>query len=237
MSMRIKKEISLTDSVYRALRRDLIFGRIPPSAQLKTSELATKYDVSLTAVREALSRLTSEGLVEAEPQRGFRAAAISAEHLQDITAVRVDIETACLRQSIAHWDLLADLRLDEAMEALLSTAETDEHDHHIMTEPWSQAHAAFHDALVANCPSAVLLQIRRQLFDQSERYRTLSLSLPLNKGKRDIERDHRPMVEAVHARDLPIATNLLVDHIRETTRILLSAKAGGKALIPRDAAI
>jgi len=231
--VRAKKETSLTESVYRQLRTDVVMCRLQPGAQLKTAELAQRSGVSLASVREALARLTAEGLVEAEPQRGFRAAAISAERLQDLTAVRIDIETMCLRQSVVRFDLLDDVRLDEAMSAILTTAETDAAvGSHVITEEWSRAHSEFHEALVAACPSQVLLNIRRQLFAQSERYRCLSV--PLGSGKRDIERDHRPLVESVKARDAERACQLLSEHILQTTQILLSARIGGKAAVPRD---
>lgn len=230
---KIKKDLSLTDSVYRALRTDLVLGRLAPGAQLKTSELAAGYGVSLAAVREALSRLSSEGLVEAEPQRGFRAAPISAEQLQDLTAVRLDIECMCLRQSVTRFNPLDDIRLEEALDVLVAaTAGADERQ--VLTEEWSRAHAAFHETLVSGCRSAVLLQIRRQLFDRSERYR--SFSVALGRDTSDVERDHRTLIDAVHRRDADCAAELLGDHIRGTTRILLSGTVDGRTVIPRDRA-
>jgi len=233
MNKQAKKETSLTEAVYRQLRMDVVMCRLQPGTQLKTAELAQRSGVSLASVREALARLTSEGLVEAEPQRGFRAAPISAERLQDLTAVRIDIENMCLRQSVVRFDQLDDIRLDEAMNAILATATTSaKAGSHVITEEWSRAHGEFHEALVAACPSQVLLNIRRQLYAQSERYRCLSV--PLGKGKRDIERDHRPLVNAVKARDADLACKLLSEHIRQTTQILLSARIDGKAAVPRD---
>src|SRR5690349_6839687 len=66
--------VNLTQRAYEELRADILSCRIPPGAKLKIQDLCTKFSVSLGAIREALSRLTSEGLVTAEPQRGFRAA-------------------------------------------------------------------------------------------------------------------------------------------------------------------
>ncbi|MDI3567508.1 GntR family transcriptional regulator [Bradyrhizobium sp. Arg816] len=71
-------------------------------------QIAERFAVSLGAVREALSRLTSDRLVVAEPQRGFMVAPISAADLIDLTAVRIDIETRCLRSSIMRGTLEVD---------------------------------------------------------------------------------------------------------------------------------
>ena len=60
------------DGAYEALRADLLACRVAPGSRLKIQELCLQHAVSLGAIREALSRLTSEGLVVAEPQRGFR---------------------------------------------------------------------------------------------------------------------------------------------------------------------
>src|SRR6202040_4309014 len=96
---------SLTQGAYEALRGDLLACRILPGRKLKIQELCTRFSVSLGAIREALSRLTSEGLVVAEPQRGFRAAPISASDLVDLTMVRVEIDSLCLRRAIACGDV------------------------------------------------------------------------------------------------------------------------------------
>ena len=62
--------VNLTQSAYELLRADILSCRLPPGSKLKIQELCTRYAVGLGAIREALSRLTSEGLVIAEPQRG-----------------------------------------------------------------------------------------------------------------------------------------------------------------------
>src|SRR5580698_7723981 len=96
---------SLTQTAYERLRADLLSCKLKPDEQLKISQLCEQLGVSLGAVREALSRLTSEGLIISEPQRGFRAAPISAGDLEDLTLARVELETLCLRRAIAYGDL------------------------------------------------------------------------------------------------------------------------------------
>jgi Transcriptional regulators len=230
-----KKEGNLTESVYRKLRGELVLCRIAPGSRMKTSELAKRYGVSLASIREAMARLTSEDLVSYEPQRGFVAAPISAQRLQDLTAVRVEVETMALKQSLAHFSALDDIRLDEAMEAMIATAVGDAEGNHRLTEDWIAAHAAFHDALVAGCTNQVLLQVRRQLFDQSERYRALAAQVYLAKKVTDIAADHLPIAEAVQQRDTSRAVELLRLHVTETTDSLLRSRVGGQALVPRSA--
>ena len=91
---------SLTAGVAKALKNDIVRGAYLPEAKLRIAELAEFYGVSPGAVREALSRLVSEGLVEFNEQRGFRAAPVSEADLTDITRTRVLIECEALRAAM-----------------------------------------------------------------------------------------------------------------------------------------
>ena len=172
---------SLTEEVYQRLRNDLLACRIAPGERLRIADLCEQLGVSLGAVREALSRLTSEGLVLNEPQKGFRAAPISANELRDLTEVRVDIEGLCLQRAIAHGDVRWEGEILGALHQLARTPQYAPDDNRRMNDAWSTMHSQFHEALISACDSPVLMQIRRQLYDQSERYRRLTA--PLGKRK------------------------------------------------------
>jgi DNA-binding GntR family transcriptional regulator len=210
---------SLTQDAYERLRADLLACRLRPGARLKINELCGALSVSLSAVREALARLTSEGLVVAEPQRGFRVAPISAEELSDLTAVRAKIEGMCLERAIAVGDVGWESHLVAAFHRLSRTPEREPADPQRMNEAWSAAHAAFHEALVGACDSPWLLRLRGILYAQSERYRRLSV--PLAAVARDLNHEHRGIMEAALARDAGLAGALMTEHIERTTRVLL----------------
>jgi DNA-binding GntR family transcriptional regulator len=210
---------SLTNDAYKALRADLLACRLRPGTRLKISELCQSLSINLSAVREALSRLTSEGLVVAEPQRGFRVAPISAEELRDLTRVRIKIEELCLERAMAAGDVAWESHLVAAFHRLSRTPERDPDDEQRMNEAWSDVHASFHEALVGACDSPWLLRLREILYAQSERYRRLSV--PLAKINRDLNREHQKIMDAAIARDAARAKELMADHLELTTRILL----------------
>ncbi len=112
---------SLVEDVYESLRADILFGRRLPSSRLQVNEIAEAYGVSLSVVREAVTRLASEDLVESAPQRGFRVRPISVDHLQDLTWVRVQLETLALRESIAKGDVAWESALVAAHHRLSAT--------------------------------------------------------------------------------------------------------------------
>jgi DNA-binding GntR family transcriptional regulator len=210
---------SLTQSAYERLRADVLACRLQPGTRLNIGELCQALSVSLSAVREALSRLTAEGLVVAEPQRGFRVAPISAEELRDLTRVRAQIESMCLERAIAVGEVTWESQLVGAFHRLSRTPEREPSDSQRMNEAWSVAHGAYHEALVSACDSPWLLRLRAILYTQSERYRRLSV--PLGEIPRDLNREHREIMEAALARDAERANTLLVQHFELTNRVLL----------------
>lgn len=210
---------SLTQYAYERLRADLLAGRLLPGTRLKISGLCQSLQVNLSAVREALARLTSEELVVAEPQRGFRVAPISAADLHDLTRVRTQIEGACLEGAIAAGDVGWETLVVAAHHRLTRTPERQPGDTSRMNEDWSAAHDAFHEALASACGSPWLMRLRRTLYDQSERYRRLSV--PLAEAARDIAGEHHDIMQAALARDAPRALRLLAQHFALTTSVLL----------------
>lgn len=211
---------SRTQDVYEHLRAELLNGRSEPAARLKINELCRSLGVSLSAVREALSRLTSEGLVISEPQRGFRVAPVSATELTDLTQVRTHLECLCLERAIALGDLDWEAMLVAAFHRLSRAPERDPINPDHMSDARSAAHAAFHSALVSACDSPWLLKLREMLYAQSERYRRLSISfvgIP-----RDLNREHQEIMEAALARDVELARTLMAQHLQLTTKSLLA---------------
>jgi DNA-binding GntR family transcriptional regulator len=212
---------SLTQTAYERIRADLLACRMRPGARVSIVDVAGELDVSPGAVREALSRLTAEGLVALDPQRGFRVAEVSASDLRDLTSVRVQIEQLCLRSSIAHGGVSWESHLVAMHHVLTRTPEREPDDEGRLGDAWSKSHAAFHEALVAACDSRYLLEIRHTLYARSERYRRLSI--PLARRERDTAVEHRAMLDAALARDADRAASLLAEHLETTAAILIDA--------------
>jgi DNA-binding GntR family transcriptional regulator len=219
---------SLTEVVYRSLRNAILSCQIPPGSKIKIKDEAERLEASPSAVRESLARLSSEGLVTAEPQRGFRAAPISEAELCDLTKVRIEIEASCIRRAVAHATLEWEGTLLDLNHRLAHTPLAAEGGEPLLSEEWAFVHRAYHAAIVSTCDSPILLQIRNQLYQQSERYR--HFSVPLATGERDLGAEHTAIVEALIARDADRAVALMASHIDATSRILLAARADGGSL-------
>ncbi len=180
----------------------------------------TRYDAGLTPLREALFQLAAEGLVTVEGQRGFRAAALSAEDLADVTEQRVLLESQELRRSIELGDLAWESQLLAAHHRLAHTTMLGP-DSATPTADWTEAHRVFHRSLVEACGSAWLLRFRDVLSDQSERYRRWSLR---ESSERDVAGEHRALAEATLARDADLAVHCLAEHYRRTATLCQLAR-------------
>lgn len=216
----IKGPKSLTAKVFEALRADILACRFAPGQRLKIAELCERFEVSLGAIREALSRLAAEGLVVAEAQKGFTVAPVSMADLADLTTTRVEIEGVALRRAMLFGNVAWEAGINAAFDRLARLPERARDDTARVSDDWSEAHQAFHLALVAGCNSPWLLRLRAVLYEQSERYRRLSVRG--GRRDRDVLGEHRAMMEAALARDADRAIGLMSEHILLTTRLLMA---------------
>lgn len=215
---------TLTDQVYGQIREDILGGILAPGARLRVEPLKARYGMGASPIREALSRLTGDGLVRIQGRRGFTVAEITLEELADITETRVTLETQALKSSIEHacnsgegdrWEagVVASFHRLAKLDGQLRLERP--------TQQWEERHGEFHEALVAACPYERLQHFRRLLFDQSERYRRLSLSDTA--VGRDVSAEHRELMEAALAYNAERAATLLACHIRRTSEIVAGA--------------
>jgi len=213
---------SLTSNAYERLRSDLLSCVLRPGQRLNINELCQTTGFNLSAVREAVSKLTADGLVVADEKRGFSVAPISVSELRDLTRVRAEIETLCLRRAMILGDLTWEAGVMAAYHIMSNTKRVVGEGASAANEAWWAAHASYHRALVSACDSPWLMRLRDQLFAQSERYRILGTQIRLS-NTRNVEREHQEITEAVLARDADRATGLMSTHFELTTHILLQA--------------
>jgi GntR family carbon starvation induced transcriptional regulator len=204
-------------------------GRRQPRVRLRIDLLSKAYGASLGAVREALVRLTAEGLVAAEPPKGFMVAPISLSDLDDLTGTRIELEARCLRRSIQLGDIVWEGRVISALHQLVRTPLHSSPD--ALSVDWAKAHKTFHDALVSACDSFWRLRLREQLFVQAERYRRFTV--PYRRGPRDVDAEHQAIAEAALARDADAAAEHMAAHLRLTADLLRASDAPFDDIVSR----
>jgi GntR family transcriptional regulator, carbon starvation induced regulator len=217
---------TVSEQAFQALRGDVLFGVHRPDAKLKIDTLQSLYGFSSSPLREALNRLTQEGLVNADERRGFKVAPISPADLADITKMRLMIDLPALRESIERGDddweasIVASFHRLSKIESRLPSGPV------ALDAQWSQNHRAFHRALIAACPSQRQLALSMSLFDQAERYRQFSARNRRVAKHKDAE--HKALMKAALDRNADQAVALLAEHIESTQRNVLFAFSAEK---------
>ena len=210
---------TLTSAVLERLRADILSTKLVPGQKLHIAGLAKQFSVSLAAVREALSRLVADGLVQASDQRGFRVSPVSPADLEDVTHTRIDIEGLALRRSIERGDRAWLGSVEAAFAALNAVPFRDAEQPAKHNEVCMARHGAFHRTLVNACGSPWLLGFRDILHEQSERYRRLSIRRETGQS-RDVDAEHAAIVAAVLRRDADAAVAALTQHFLTTMHLV-----------------
>jgi len=202
--------ISSGERAYERLRADIVFGRLRPGQRLTLEKLRPVYGVGIGTLREILSRLTPEGLVTAEGQRGFQVAPCSTEDLQEIAALRLLIEKHALEQSFDAGDMEWEGRVVAAhhklarMETSLLAGDTSQ------TQQWKRYDWEFHQALVSACGSTALLELHSRLYDRYLRYQ---MAFGIFRGALAAD-EHKSLLGCALNRDVAKAQNILEQHVQ-----------------------
>jgi DNA-binding GntR family transcriptional regulator len=211
--------VTLASSVYERLRGDILRGELVPGHKLRIEFVSQRYEAGNSPVREALNRLSSDGLVQRRDQRGFYVAAASAEDLVELTRTRCWLEETGLRESMRvfapEWEEGVLVALHRLARVPRSTSPTEYHEN----PEWERLHRAFHRSLIAGCGSRWLLAFCDQLADQAYRYRQLAIQRIYPKRKEKDE--HEAIAQAVFNRDADTAVALLTEHYKLTANIIL----------------
>jgi DNA-binding GntR family transcriptional regulator len=218
---------SLTSLAFERLRHDILQGHLAPSERLRIQPLSERYQIGATAIREALSRLVTDGLVESEDQRGFTVTPVSREELLDLTHTRIQVEQMAGRMAVARGDVEWETQVLSSFHRL-SRIENQPWSEELI-ESWSIAHRQFHEALVMGCGSPWTLRLCRLLYDKSERYRNLSAVEGKERG-RDVTAEHKALADAAMARDADALCRAIEAHFGLTTRLIVDGVGQPRAI-------
>ncbi len=216
---------TLKDLAYAQLRDDIVHGYFKPETKLRIEQLRERYNMGATPLREALSRLTADGFVTAEGQRGFRVAAITLDELTDVTNLRVHLENLALQNSIQKGDDHWEGRVVSAYHKLTKAESVDKPD----LMEWEIRNRDFHLALISACTSKWLLRFYTTLYDQHKRYRNIARITPTK--SRNVHSEHQAIYDAALARDIEKTCQANEIHIRRTAEITSQVLAENEAAI------
>lgn len=219
---------TLADEAYQRIHDDIIRGQFAPNDKLQPDALRERYNIGLSPVREALSRVALEGLAVAEGQRGFFVAPATREELRDIADLRINFSMLSLERSIRQGG-------DEWENAVVTTyyqlnkLENQAHrDSETFHDEWERRNREFHQALESGCGSPWLSHFCDILYDQLERYRRRFVVY--TDIDPTIAKEHKAIKELALARNLD-ACKVLQQHFEHAARVIggmMEKSEGGK---------
>jgi DNA-binding GntR family transcriptional regulator len=205
----------MTGKVYAALRRDILSCQIVPGQDLSEGELATRFKMSKTPVREALSKLRTEGLVKAFPRRGYQVAPVTFQDMNELFEVRNMLEgraTELASQNITPDGLrqlsnLADVMYDPSEQ--------------LSIRRFVQANRDFHEIIASFSGNVRLQAMVMQVLDELQRFFHLGAQL------RDIGTEttdyHHQIVAALKAGDGALSRHVMIAHNDASREGLMAA--------------
>lgn len=219
--MTFNRPKSLTELVTENIRDRIISGELELGCQLSEARIAKDLDVSRTPVREAINRLEMEGLLTIEPQRGSFVFNLEDDELASLCDARVCLETKALELAMKERpdDLLVQLR--SCVELMQAARDSNDDSAYLAQD--TIYHQCFFD-----CSRNMFL---------NDAYQTIALKMAAvrNRLGRHPEHmtksfnEHKQMVEAIRAKDLGLALQILEAHIDRKEGSYWNQATDGKA--------
>ena len=198
---------SISEQLYETLRTEIISGNLKPGERVVEAEIAKKYGVSNTPVREAFSLLCAQGLLTTFPYCGTYVTVLSVEDARELTDFRIFMEAEAAAKAFddltcADADYLESLciKADE-MHALGDDVQSIEYD------------IQFHEYLLKKCGSKLILEIWGLLRNRVALFQLMTR--PYNEATIPLLIDrHRGIIEAIRNKDLSALQKALTDHLK-----------------------
>jgi DNA-binding GntR family transcriptional regulator len=209
--------------VYERIRSEILSCALRPGTQLQEKDLAEKYGVSKSPIRDALLRLQEQHLIEVLPRKGYRVTPISMTAIREMYEMRSILECSCVRRLIDHATDAELAALDAVAAAPQDSGVT----------PWIQYNRVFHLALARASGNSRLTRATSEVIEQFDRLIYMNLSNVLREAGnlQGFVDEHTAIVAAIRRRDKRAAVTLTREHV-EASRELLLEQVGELAVVP-----
>ncbi|MGE9295382.1 MAG: GntR family transcriptional regulator [Puniceicoccales bacterium] len=215
---------TLSDQLYRELKRRILHCELPPGSRLIEKSLCEQLQVSRTSLREALNRLSGERLVSLKTNCGFSVAPLTEESFHNICELRrvLESQAAALAAKRATPQDIEDIRA-----AATVVCELDDPDGHRI---YCEVNRAFHASVAAAIDNLLLEEAILSALDKDQQPIYYGIDLGMCTSPAEVSAEHNAIVDAIEARDANLARMLMWDHIgAKEDRILEALRASAKA--------
>jgi DNA-binding GntR family transcriptional regulator len=196
---------NLANQITRKLEEEINGGVLLPGDALDERELAARFGVSRTPVREAILQLTAQGLLKAAPRQGVYVARMSIQELLSMFELLAEMEGICAKYCTRRLTGAQRARLAEVHRNSLSFVEADD------AVGYSQSNADFHEILYVGCHNVFLTEHLRAIRRRTQMYRQ-NIFMQTSRMRISYE-DHQRVLDAILAGDANAAQQHMVEHI------------------------
>lgn len=197
---------SVTEIVYNRIRKDILSQKYSLGERLDINILSKKYGVSRTPIVHAISRLAQEGLVEVKPRRGSFVVNPTKRDVEEVTQVRIALETFVLEVAIPCLDEEHIRKIDQALKAAEKEGPAKD------PEAFLSSDRIFHETIFELANNSKMFTLMNVIRSQIELFRVSSFSEEA--ARQSMER-HRHIFEAMCEKNIEESKLLMRQHIEE----------------------
>lgn len=198
---------------YTRLRRDIIRCRLLPGQEVTEAQLADRYRVGKTPIREGLARLAHEHLVRPLPRVGYRVTPITLSDTRELLVFRRIVESEAARLAAGHCNIAQLRRLDELCEMPHDPTDSKS------VERLLRANVEFHSAVAASSGNAKLTAAVVQVLDEFTR--VLYLAVRLKSPGIELSHRHGRLLKALENRDGDAAARVVNEQIAHLEAVII----------------
>jgi DNA-binding GntR family transcriptional regulator len=206
---------SLADKAYEAIKADIITCVFEPGEQIAQSQLAKKYQIGTTPIREALQRLAQEGFVQPVPRFGYTVSTITLSDVHELYELRSIVESAAARLAAARG------RQGQLKEILASANFTYVYKNRQSYTEFLARNAEFHRSIAVAAGNQRLVDLVSNLLD--ELTRVFHLGLDLRDSAEEMRDEHLALAQALYDRDPGRSEEIVQNQIARSQQRVLEA--------------
>lgn len=206
-------KLTKKEQAYTRIRDDIFCHKLPPYSKINISQLAAEYEMSVIPVREALTLLENENLVQNIPYRGFVVTGIVFDDFLEYSLIRNEMECLALRYGVAY---LTDESLNKTkalQQELVDLYRAGELEQYVIVN------RRFYKSLYEFAPCGRLQDMINDLTRKAYHSRSVLLFIPSH-----IEnslKEHESLIAEIEARNPERAAQIMFAHRVETLRVLV----------------
>jgi DNA-binding GntR family transcriptional regulator len=218
LKIQIDNHLTLREKIVETVRNAIVNGQIPAGTRVAEPELADRFGISRTPIREAFRQLESEGFITVIPRKGAIVASLSAKDISDFYDLKMVLEgyaARCAAKSLTEKEMVKMETVNRQMEAAAEKKDL---------RKVLALHNEFHDIFLKACGNEKLHAIVQNMVMQFQRFR---LILAMRGKIEGSLRQHREIIDAFRKRDAQLAESLVVKNALYGKKVLLRELAKG----------